>query len=227
VVAAGVRGVGMESQLPGVLVGGFLSLVVAVVVLFVQRYLRERGGIYREIYWTTPLLTGSTQVFHGLECKFENQKDVNTSLWDIRLEFHKDGMRVGNPLTCYFSDTKEPLYLLNLPSHVAVVLRMEIRIEGDTLDAVKDILRPFVEADGAVFVAGIPGGEEFRQELGGRPTWPDWDLERMPAIEAQQGASEAAETVEEERERAEFPRPTVESQEGVQRRSWWRRVFGG
>jgi hypothetical protein len=216
----------MASQLPGVLVGGFLGLVVAVVVLFVQRYLRERGEIYREIYWTTPLLTGSRQVFHGLECKFENQKDVNTALWDIRLEFHKDGMRVGNPLTCYFSDTKEPLYVLNLPSRVAVVLRMEIRIEGDTLDAVKDILRPFVEADGAVFVAEIPGGEEFRQELGGRPTWPDWDLERMPAIEAPQEASEAAETVEEEPERAEAHYATGGAQEGVQR-PWWRRMFGG
>jgi hypothetical protein len=220
----------MESQLPGVLVGGFLSLVVAVVVLLVQRYLRERGEIYREIYWTTPLLTGSRQVFHGLECKFENQKDVNTSLWDIRLEFHKDGKRVGNPLTCYFSDTKEPLYVLNLPSRVAVVLRMEIRIEGDTLDAVKDILRPFVEADGAVFVAEIPGGEEFRQELGGRPTWPDWDLSPRPPpqLEAPQEASEAAETVEGEPERAEpEPRSAAGEAQTVTSRPWWRRLLGG
>jgi hypothetical protein len=50
-------------------------------------------------------------------------------------------------------------------------------------------------------------------------------VERIPAIEAPQEASEASETVEEEPERAE-PRPvTVESQESVQR-PWWRRVFG-
>jgi hypothetical protein len=48
---------------------------------------------------------------------------------------------------------------------------------------------------------------------------------KIPAIEAPQEASEAAETVEEEPQRAE-PRPaTVESQEGAQR-PWWRRMFG-
>jgi predicted DNA-binding protein YlxM (UPF0122 family) len=49
---------------------------------------------------------------------------------------------------------------------------------------------------------------------------------RVPELEAPQEAAEAAETVEEEPERAE-PRPaTVESQEGA-RRPWWRRMFGG
>jgi hypothetical protein len=50
---------------------------------------------------------------------------------------------------------------------------------------------------------------------------------RIPAIEAPQGPTEASETVEDESERA-APRPaTGGAQEGVQRRSWWRRVFGG
>jgi hypothetical protein len=52
-------------------------------------------------------------------------------------------------------------------------------------------------------------------------------VERIPAIEPPQEASEAAETVEEEPERAEPHSATVEAQEGVQRRPWWRRVFGG
>ena len=48
---------------------------------------------------------------------------------------------------------------------------------------------------------------------------------RIPAIEAPQGATDAAETVEEAPE-AE-PRPaTGGAQEGA-RRPWWRRVFGG
>jgi hypothetical protein len=52
-------------------------------------------------------------------------------------------------------------------------------------------------------------------------------VERIPAIEAPQEASEASETVEEEPERAE-PRPaTGETQEGAQQRPWWRRMFGG
>jgi len=45
------------------------------------------------------------------------------------------------------------------------------------------------------------------------------------AIEAPQGATEAAEPVEEEPERAEPRSSTGEAQEGV-RRPWWRRVFG-
>jgi hypothetical protein len=51
-------------------------------------------------------------------------------------------------------------------------------------------------------------------------------LERIPPqLEAPQEASEAAETVKEEPERAE-PRPTtVGAQEGA-RRPWWRRVVG-
>jgi hypothetical protein len=49
---------------------------------------------------------------------------------------------------------------------------------------------------------------------------------KIPAIEAPQEPTEAAETVEEESGRAE-PRPGAPgSQEGAQRRSWWRRMFG-
>jgi hypothetical protein len=48
-------------------------------------------------------------------------------------------------------------------------------------------------------------------------------LERIPAIEAPQEASEAAETGGQGRGQHSA---TVESQEGV-RRPWWRRVFGG
>ena len=48
---------------------------------------------------------------------------------------------------------------------------------------------------------------------------------KIPAIEAPQEPTEAAETVEEEPERAEPWPGTVESQEPVQR-PWWRRVFG-
>ena len=52
-------------------------------------------------------------------------------------------------------------------------------------------------------------------------------VERIPAIEAPQEASEASETVEEEPERAEQPHSaTGGAQEGTQR-PWWRRMFGG
>jgi flagellar motility protein MotE (MotC chaperone) len=50
-------------------------------------------------------------------------------------------------------------------------------------------------------------------------------VERIPAIEAPQEASEASGTVEEEPDRADHP-ATGDAQEGVQR-PWWRKVFGG
>ena len=51
-------------------------------------------------------------------------------------------------------------------------------------------------------------------------------LERIPAIEAPQEATDASDTGEEELQRAE-PRPAAgEAQEGAQR-PWWRRMFGG
>jgi hypothetical protein len=49
---------------------------------------------------------------------------------------------------------------------------------------------------------------------------------RIPAIEAPQEASEAAETVEEERERAAEPRSDAAGAQEGARRPWWRRVFG-
>ena len=50
-------------------------------------------------------------------------------------------------------------------------------------------------------------------------------LERIPAIEAPQEASEAAETVEEAPDRAET-RPAAGGAQGGVRRPWWRRMFG-
>jgi hypothetical protein len=51
-------------------------------------------------------------------------------------------------------------------------------------------------------------------------------LERIPAIEAPQEASESSETVDEAPDRAESRPDAGGAQEGA-RRPWWRRVFGG
>jgi len=52
-------------------------------------------------------------------------------------------------------------------------------------------------------------------------------LERIPAIEAPQEAAEAAETVEDEPQRAE-PRPAPPgAQEAAEPRPWWRRIIRG
>ena len=52
-------------------------------------------------------------------------------------------------------------------------------------------------------------------------------VERIPAIEAPAETPGSPQTVEEEPDRAREPHSaTIEAQEGTQRRSWWRRMFG-
>jgi hypothetical protein len=52
-------------------------------------------------------------------------------------------------------------------------------------------------------------------------------VERIPAIEAPQEASEAAETAEEQQGRGQPHSDTPGAPEAVQRRPWWRRIIGG
>jgi hypothetical protein len=51
--------------------------------------------------------------------------------------------------------------------------------------------------------------------------------ESIPQLEAPQEPRESPDTAEAEPERAEPRSEAPGAQEGVQRRSWWRRVFGG
>jgi hypothetical protein len=52
-------------------------------------------------------------------------------------------------------------------------------------------------------------------------------MDRVPELEAPQGASGSPETVAQEPEGAEHRPDAPDPQEGAQRRPWWRRVFGG
>jgi hypothetical protein len=51
--------------------------------------------------------------------------------------------------------------------------------------------------------------------------------ERIPQLEAPSEPRESPQTVEEEPERAETRSDAAGAQEDVQRRPWWRRMFGG
>jgi hypothetical protein len=168
----------MSSQLPGVVVGGLVSLAVSVVVLFVQRLLRERGELHPEVAWTSGGFTGGRSGRKGLgrefEVKFFNNRDVDLALWDIRLEFYKGSERTIR-LSLNFADdpNRSLVRVLNLPSRIAISRTMEMVVEGDSWDAVNPTLRLLKEADRAEFVGVIPGGEEIREKLKGEPpSWP-------------------------------------------------------
>jgi excisionase family DNA binding protein len=87
------------------------------------------------------------------------------------------------------------------------------------MEFVQDLLRPFVSELG-----------EVREELGAERARRQMAEQRAAALEAELEAlrepRESAQIAEEEPERAEEPRAAAGEAEEVQRRSWWRRMFG-
>jgi hypothetical protein len=160
----------MTSQLPGVVVGGLVSLVVAVVLLFVQRYLRQRGELHPEARWVRGGYSRGESERREFEVKFFNERDVNVALWEIRLEFYEGGKRTAYLKPDFAGDSgRGPVGVLNLPSRVAIARTMGVTVEEDTLEAARETLRPLRQAESAWFVGVIPGGEEVRVRL---PPWP-------------------------------------------------------
>jgi excisionase family DNA binding protein len=87
------------------------------------------------------------------------------------------------------------------------------------MEFVQELLRPFVSELG-----------EVREELGAERARRQMAEQRAAALEAELEAlrepRESAQIAEEEPERAEEPRAAAGEAEEVQRRSWWRRMFG-
>jgi hypothetical protein len=164
-VEAGVRRV--TSQLPGVLVGAFLSLVVSVVVLFVQHSLREHGELRREAAWTRGGFSRGESERREFEVRFYNERDVTVALWDIRLEVYEEGKLTAKVVPEFADDLGRGLVdVLNLPSRVGIVRRMGVTVERQTIEEVREALRPLREAENVVLVGVMPGGEEVRTQLG-------------------------------------------------------------
>jgi excisionase family DNA binding protein len=109
--------------------------------------------------------------------------------------------------------------LTNLTANTLSSASQEL-VSQSAMEFVQELLRPFVSELGQV-----------REELGAERARRQMAEERAAALEAELEASretrESPQTVEEEPERAETRPSTPEAQEGTQRQSWWRRVFGG
>jgi excisionase family DNA binding protein len=111
-------------------------------------------------------------------------------------------------------------------------------VSPQAMEFMQELLRPFVSELGAV--REELGAERARREMAETTLREGMAEERRRREEAERERDElrremfarreprgAPETAEEQQGRGE-PRPvTVESQEGAQRRPWWRRVFGG
>jgi excisionase family DNA binding protein len=109
--------------------------------------------------------------------------------------------------------------LTNLTTNTLSSASQEL-VSQSGIEFVQELLRPFVSELG-----------EVREELGAERARRQIAEERIAALQAELEAfretRESPETLEEAPESAEPNSATEEAQEGVQRRSWWRRVFGG
>ena len=108
--------------------------------------------------------------------------------------------------------------LTNLNTNTLSSASQEL-VSHQAMEFVQDLLRPFVSELG-----------EVREELGAERARRQMAEQRAAALEAELEAlkepQESPQTAEEEPERAELHAATGEAEEGVQRRSWWRRIFG-
>jgi excisionase family DNA binding protein len=108
--------------------------------------------------------------------------------------------------------------LTNLSANALSNASQEL-VGAQAMEFVQELLRPFVSELG-----------EIREELGAERVRRQIAQERNAALEAElealREARESSQTAEEEPERAESHSVTGEAEVDVQRRSWWRRVFG-
>jgi hypothetical protein len=166
----------LEPAVQGGIVGGLLGLIASTVALFVQRRLREHGEVICEVSAWTDAYAGRDPRFDYYEepepdeyveiryfrVRFHNQKDVSIALWDIKVEFSKEGKEQIS-LEPWLTGSNPEVEPLNLPSREAMYLDLKVQAESDDKQRVK-------EADKAELVMTVAGGGELRKEL---PHWSD------------------------------------------------------
>ena len=109
--------------------------------------------------------------------------------------------------------------LTNLSANALSRASQEL-VGHQAMEFVQELLRPFVSELG-----------DIREELGAERTRRQMAEQRAAALEAELEAlrepRESSQIAEEEPERAEEPHAAAGEAEEGQRRSWWRRMFGG
>jgi hypothetical protein len=163
VVEEGVRGVSWNTIAVGVfsIVGTLLGVALG---LFGERWVRRWGAVRCVVdSWEAIEPTNGIEE-RDIQVTFLNDKDVNAVIWDMRVEFHREGHESLFPPLTYSEgvDRGQLVGKLNLPPQIAVTRRMRMSLHGEDL-------RMAWSADRAEFVATIAGIGEGREEL--RPPW--------------------------------------------------------
>lgn len=144
------------------IVGTLLGVVLG---LFGERWVRRWGQVRCEIDSWEAIEPSNDTEERDLQVSFLNEKDVYAVVWEMRVEFHREGHEPLIPLLTFLDGLDRGQLLvgkLNLPPQVAVTRRMRVSLHGDDL-------RMAWSADRAEFVATIAGIGEEREEL--RPPW--------------------------------------------------------
>jgi hypothetical protein len=128
---------------------------------------RRRGEVRREVNawagWTTST-SGDTET-RNFEMRFFNDRDVNIALWDVQVEYYREGSLIGTIVprstsggtgTGLGPGEVEPI---DLESRKSVYVSLQLVAEGEELSLVKS-------ADQLQFVATMmPGDEKISKPL--------------------------------------------------------------
>jgi hypothetical protein len=131
---------------------------------------RRRGEVRREVRaWVddTTSTSGDTET-RIFDIRFFNDRDVNTALWDVKVECYREGSLIGTidprPVPPQHMPVPDEVEPIDLESRKSVYVSLELVAEGEELSVVKS-------ADRLQFVATMmPDDEKVSKRL---PAWDD------------------------------------------------------
>ena len=133
---------------------------------------RRRGEVRREVSaWVeaTTNTAGDTET-RTFDMRFFNDRDVNIALWDVQIEYHREGSRIGTifprpaPVPQPTPGQQEEVEPIDLESRKSVYMSLQLVAEGEELSLLKS-------ADQLQFVATMmPDDEKVSKPL---PAWDD------------------------------------------------------
>jgi len=136
---------------------GVFAVVGLVAGLGVEYLLRRWGAVRREIQSWVGSSRGGLVESRGFEATFFNDKDVNISLWNPKVEFRKDG-RLLDTVDAAIRG-RGPAGPIDLPSRTSVEVTMYVEAERGSLELLRS-------ADQVLFVASpVPRGKKLEEPL--------------------------------------------------------------
>lgn len=137
-------------------VGTLLGVVVGLVV---EDRLRRRGEVRREVRAWVGGQTGGISESRVFEVRFFNDRDVNISLWDVKVEFYDGKELIASLPPKESAGTSPPVGPVDLPSRRSVFITMMVEADSELLEKLR-------RSDRSTLVATVtPGGKKVSNAL--------------------------------------------------------------